>query len=666
MKTKISFLFLCTIFMFLGRHATYAQVTIGLGEEPEKYATLQIKDVEQKTMGSPDAPTAAKGGFLLPRVNLVDKNELQPFVAITEMSSEEYLKAKKSHTGLIVYNLVEDPVEDLCLGLNQWDGEQWNCFEFRTGNATAELGDCNQLAFEGEYKNGITLTPGNYMTIPIKVSKTGAYTITARVKDAQTNTDDNGYYFTISGTFLTIGNHILTVPGAGTPIKFTPDNFPGDHVTITFNGKNISGGTATECLKYIKVEDSSIRPRYSMTCGSIKVTGSYKVGQELDPEKDFIELSLNVEAPFSAAYDIKTEIVEGIHFEGTGILDEASQKIKLKGHGTPVGMTDKVFTITTNSVSSSANTCNTTVMMAIPKKRILVLGNELLHGYNISLSGTGSNKVLTSPKNFGRGEDAVVKSDGFEFVNGNEPGIGQRTSDIIVDNGNELKAIRKVLLEDAYKTDIVVLTQNTYMEYQTQIADVLVQYLNKGGVIVAFWEANGLKSASNFMNRVFGTTNITDVSAHQNGAIYSISNINDEILNGPFGDVRGKQWGEDASSTRVLQNLPLDQIDIYSTSHNISTSLDIPKPGITGFKHKTLNLVWFGDGGFNSSGTNGRPDVPNMVATPFWWDETTMFPLAKPNYGYATKYPVSNSIIFCNIMAWAIQRAESNGINTKH
>lgn len=659
MKTKTLIFFLCVIYMLSGRHAAYAQVTIGLGEAPEKYATLQVKDVELKGTDSLNAPTASKGGILLPRVKLVKKNELLPFVASAEVNppTEEYLKAKKSHTGLIVYNIVEDPVEDLCLGLNQWDGEQWNCFEFRTGNATAELGECNELRFEGEYKNGVPLAPTNYMTIPIKVSKKGAYTITARVKDAETNTDDNGYYFTISGTFLTTGNHILTVPGAGTPIKFTPLGLAGDYVTITLNGEEISGATAG-CPKKISVKDSSVRPVYTMACSSVKVNGTYKVGQKLDPEKEFIELTLNVTEPFGAAYDIKTNTVDGIYFEGTGTLDEATQKIKLKGYGTPVNMTNKVFTITTNDGSGSA-TCTATVNMFIKKKRIYTLGGTgELYGYNLK-PGFGANKVLTAPGNFGTDPTSTVKTDmaNYEIVYGKnwDPGIAG-----VAEIKNELTV---------NKPDILYITQDSYVTIANGLADVIIEYLNNNGVVVLIWEANPYENggAQILFRKLFNNPNIKQKKGigGSGGSIFAFTDLNDDILNGPFGDVRGKYWGEDASAAMTLSGLPVNELDIYSYAKDYAKTGPGPSPDdIVAFKHKTKNLIYVGDGGFVSS-LSGHP-TKDIAQCPLNWEEPSKKPIPRPGYGANYKnFDVYNSIMWCNIMAWAIQRAESNGINNQ-
>ena len=102
----------------------------------------------------------------LPRVNLSQKNQLFPMFLKDSSNpasgpNDDYAANKASidqmHTGLIVYNLVEDDDKELCLGLNQRDGAKWNCFESKLGNAVVEIGKCDSLTFEGIYQNEVSL-----------------------------------------------------------------------------------------------------------------------------------------------------------------------------------------------------------------------------------------------------------------------------------------------------------------------------------------------------------------------------------------------------------------------------------------------------------------------------------------------------------------------------
>jgi hypothetical protein len=92
-----------------------AQVTIGADIAPVKGALLEMKTQ------TPDADnvTSDKGGFMMPRVKLVDTNKLLPFVPDADATAD----VKKQHTGLQVYNLtVGNGFEE---GFYYWTGAMW-------------------------------------------------------------------------------------------------------------------------------------------------------------------------------------------------------------------------------------------------------------------------------------------------------------------------------------------------------------------------------------------------------------------------------------------------------------------------------------------------------------------------------------------------------------
>lgn len=651
MKSKV--FILISLFFLIGRSlSSYSQVTIGLGESPEKYAILQVKDKTRESSDPLDAATADKGGILLPRVELHKKNQLLPFVTqdIVDANNQDYQDAKLIHTGLIVYNLIENDDEELCLGLNQWDGEKWNCFQSKLGNAVATLGNCDSLTFVGHYQNNVALTSSNYMTIPLHVQKAGAYTVTAMPDP------DNGYYFTASGVFLTVGYYYLTIPGTGMPIDYTPESSNGDLIKITFNDKSLE----TCDPLFIKVEDSSKKPLYTMDCSSVNVRGVYEIDRPLN-NTNFIELTLkaDIEA-VGSTYIIETNTVDGIYFKDSGLITSISQPVKLMGYGMPASLVDKELTITSNSTKSVA-TCNAKVVMVIPKKRIYTIGHDAGFGYNLAAGG-GARKVLTAPANFGTNESSIVKTDmgNYTFV------VSGITGDVA--NG-AVQQIKDELVNN--KPDILYITQDAYITEANGLAASIIDYLNKGGVVVCIWEANPYLNggAQILFRRLFGNQSIKQMKGlgAGGGSIYTFTNVNDEILNGPFGDVRGKYWGEDASWSMTLSNLPVGDIDIYSYATDYAktgTTAETPDPNnVIAFKHKTLNLIYVGDGGFTSS-PSGVPGG-NTLICPFYWNTSTMAPIAKTGYGAGTaKYDVYNSQMWCNIMAWAIKQAQFNGINT--
>ncbi|MDR1884595.1 MAG: hypothetical protein LBR26_17750 [Prevotella sp.] len=92
----------------------YAQVTIGIAEDPAEGALLQLKDIVAAVAGGKNAGK----GLLMPRMQLVSHTDLAPMIAgATEAQ-------KKEHTGLVVYNLTES--QTLKTGIMVWNGEMWN------------------------------------------------------------------------------------------------------------------------------------------------------------------------------------------------------------------------------------------------------------------------------------------------------------------------------------------------------------------------------------------------------------------------------------------------------------------------------------------------------------------------------------------------------------
>ena len=97
------------------------QVTIGSGNTPAIGMVLEIKEIEPD-VDSFTKPldlknkTVVSGGLGLPRVRLVSKNTLEPFLLSPDADE------KALHTGLMVYNVNED---NFCLGLHIWEGTKW-------------------------------------------------------------------------------------------------------------------------------------------------------------------------------------------------------------------------------------------------------------------------------------------------------------------------------------------------------------------------------------------------------------------------------------------------------------------------------------------------------------------------------------------------------------
>lgn len=405
--------------------------------------------------------------------------------------------------------------------------------------------------------------------------------------------------------------------------------------------------------------------KYTTDCGTLRVHGVYKQNVALDKTKHYI--SMDITAPLEAKgslYHLNTNTIDGISFEAKGKLKVGTQTVILEGSGTPQGVNSKNFGIMINSIEPNLQ-CSARVQMVLPRKRMLVLGNADTYGWVPGKTKVGSYEVLKSQNNFGTLQNSVAKVEDIEII---YPAINGRPTqsqvDIIV---NYLKN---------EKVDICYIGQDLYMDtdnsHLIKLRQTLVDYLEAKGVVVMFWEANPYLngSAQAFFRDLFQDSSIEQKRVPSSpGAIFAMAdNIQDEITTGPFGDVRGKLWGEDASWAMSV-SVPQDKVTVYSWGDDITNDNDAEtsdKP--IGFRHKSLNLVYFGDGGFPSSifysATSGNSQTSATIC-PFNWNPTTMFPTPKPNYGRGSqKYDVYNSTIWSNTMAWALHQAQHHGINT--
>jgi len=226
---------LTSIIAILSTLTLKAQVTIGTQEAPVPGALLQLKSIVDATS---NGDVNATKGLNFPRVALVKHDQLQPMYSAS-VASNLAPEVKLAHKGLVVYNLTDDSNENLSVGLNYWDGEQWNSLEQKATQAVFTISDCNAITAKGDYFNTNPLNSSNYLTVPVNVTKPGYYSITAVPNPA------NGYYFTASGQFMATGPVTITLPGAGKPINFTPAGNAGDPIVVTLND------VAAPCTPYV-------------------------------------------------------------------------------------------------------------------------------------------------------------------------------------------------------------------------------------------------------------------------------------------------------------------------------------------------------------------------------------------------------------------------------
>lgn len=460
----------------------------------------------------------------------------------------------------------------------------------------------------------------------------------------------------------------------------------------------------------VKVNQNYINFKYTIDCASVVVSGTYRPGHTLNTTH-YITLDITA-ADVSingTDYIIETEPINGIVFKGKGTFNVTAanltvKNIKLVGSGilnTPDDARTDPFTVTINSNSSSGSYCEATITPVIAKMNVLSIASGGDRGYNIADTGGASYKVLKHPSNFGPNDDSRVKIEDLNLIKCTNVGFFHTDAEA-----------KKWLTGESNGGKIADIVHIAYISTNSSPAalQMLVQYMKKGGVIIGLLQEDaGSVAITNYiMQEIYNDNNITAIPATGAGSLYAFPGHkiyedvyapkdaedswykyydalqNDPIMNGPFGDMRDKQWGEDASVTRALHNITAIEADawdftktdeenkdkhtvIYSRATNLNVSSSpTTNNNITGLKYEsdTYNIAWFGDGGFTSH-TGGVTGGTLAIDCPFAYD-ANWFPVPRPTkYGSNRRYQPYNAPIFCNTMAWAIQRADSPELRAK-
>ena len=463
----------------------------------------------------------------------------------------------------------------------------------------------------------------------------------------------------------------------------------GKNILITVNNDNLTNSLLSDTLyvyagpfiKKIVVRQKCFDVKYSIDCSSIAVSGAYKQGITLNPSLHYIKLSITADnrSMQGRSYVIETTDPNnhGISFRVEGIFDFRNipegaplriDNIRMAGSGI-LQSSRGMFSLPVISDSPTGSSCTATIQLVIPHMTVLVIASPDEYGCAISDRIGGASKIFNSPNNFGQNENSIVKVEGFSFISTSirefQSFYTENLDKWLTGIGNNGKI-----------ADIVYLANYVRFNNYNTTVNLLVDYMDKGGVVVVF---NEEISVRNLVNAVLNVNNISGSYQGSGGSIYPFpansyfgSNENvlqdvmnrfesDPILNGPFGDVRDKQWGEDINDTMTLSNMPNDScLTIYSYQIDISANKPaMNKTHVNGFKYESeeRNMIWFGDGGFMSS-LNGQVTNYNN-SFPFNWNTVTFFPEPKANYGALNRKPVYNSIVFSNIMAWAIKKSDS-------
>lgn len=432
----------------------------------------------------------------------------------------------------------------------------------------------------------------------------------------------------------------------------------------------------------IHVRQKAANLDYAMVCGETVVKGKYREDILLN-ETHYIEVKITSSADlYGEEIEITTETRKGIYFKYQGVLTTHATEytIRLQGYGTPTkdlndpinpDKQDGILTriddlkIWTNSITDQY--CYTTVIFGYKTKKILAIGANASYRFGYQLEpNSGSRAFVDASINFGVAPNSTVTIEQFPddyptaSARGNAFHIEYMTANKGMAGENiHFSELQRYLTD--FKPDIILTGQA--INYDSQSIQAIANFVNNNGVFLMFNEYYPSASSINSMaSAILGTTVSGENEAlSQSQFIFTLpaataTNEEDLILNGPFGDLRGKTWATDGYYLHGFSNLPSSDIVVYNTR---------PSSGDPCFfRYKEKPFVFVGDGGFISNAQRYiGPTYQGMYDYCPFAINSAYQPIARTNY-LKDNTQIENSRLFGNILVWAIEFAENYGINS--
>lgn len=592
----------------------YSQVGINTAK-PNSNAGLHIS--ERKDPASTTAPDKYNG-VIIQRYTTAERDKM----TYADAPTNSVLKLTAADNSLMIFNTTEN-----CYNYWNIDEKEWKNLCGNMGNAKFTF-DCTNVSLKGTYVKGKEVDGTNYIAITlVNVTKAGAYLITA------SSNPENGYSFVGEGTFTTTGVQTVKLYAQGTPIATKTDSF-----IIS------SSGSPTQAVCTVPVAVNPDIAAYALNCSSITVNGNYVKGTPLTAANT---ITINVNVSSVGSYNISTSNVSGISFSASGVFTSVgTQQIILLGSGTPTVNTDIPVTITGNTISGNA-TCSTTIPMTLPAMTYALIGNDGTYSWTnvrqtaltngASFGPNGTVKIMGLTKAW----DTNVASTAVANIANNPP-------------------------------DIII-----YFSYNAAnsaaLTNALKNYVLKGGVLLyaANSAGSGLSEAQTLVNGIFNlptselawqtacTVNCGNIAMSTDDNNYLINIINSPIVDGPFGNLGGKFWGEDngTTGTVVTKSLPAGSVQVCPANNNWS-HVEVNPNYSTVWYNENYNFFMFGDDVGAATSNTAVDAFPSSFTN-------TGVPLSKQygNGDNASSPYVYNSALELNAIAWGLRKAAVSGIN---
>lgn len=392
---------------------------------------------------------------------------------------------------------------------------------------------------------------------------------------------------------------------------------------------------------------------YTIDCSNVKVKGLYENRKVLD-DTHYIEVEIAVSS--GGRYKIETGVLNGISFRGEGVLPMGTHTVRLAGSGTV--SIKKPFNIDIVAKTSQGNvTCTARIPVIYPKMKYAVIGRA---NSVYTWSGTPRGRLLEASTMEGGSfsPTGIVQIGKLKLWRN----VMQSAADAKTQLGWTYFNANGVLDPSIRFPDVIL-----YYSYQAQadaeLAKLLSAYINAGGCILFGSQDRDFDTVNHMMVQIFGMSSTVAERQIAGSTIwdnpYPIANLpNDPIINGPFGNLTGKYWGEDNDSNGsiIVKELPENSVQICTAQ---STSKPTVNPNYSIVWYNTVkNFVYIGD----STGASLTDNSTGAYPARYRREGDAYYPMEK-SYGAPTPMPVVNAALELNALAWLIERAVDHGIN---
>lgn len=464
---------------------------------------------------------------------------------------------------------------------------------------------CGTKAYSDELVRGEAST-GKTTKIKINVVNPGTFSFT-------TNTV-NGVQYTANNVVLGAGSHevILTANGNAPTAS-------GTNVAFSVTGTGLNGA-ACDILVDIIENDATL----TAECGSATVAGTYRIDVSTTAA-NYIDIPVTF-ATTGNWTGTATSTGAGFDFAGNGTVNTAQrQTVRLYAQGTPTSGGVKQFTITVNGV-----TCNINVNVVMTTKKVLYLGG-----------GAPARNALTNTSNFGPTGKSLVES--VQLVNG---GANPSAASLInsINNNN-----------------VEVIIAGWEFDVSDEASRVIADFIrNKKGFFfqVEAQDQQDYGYLNRILDKAFSTT-VAFTPDEMTLRVAKFPNEDNPLLNGVFGDVRGKyvRSDDDASwigMTPASSGAFSSLIQLPAKGSYPARNLFSYAPGFCMIPDWGMTNYYTGVYGTNSP--IGYSTVGETISSGYTWDGT----------GYSTSSTVistgqtGNWILFGNIMDQAFKYVQEN------